>query len=82
MALHLTAELESRINKQVAAGDYDSAEALVIEALDLLEIHNQAVRDELDRRYEEMQSGAVKPMSFEEARRRLREHHQTFQQQG
>ena len=81
MALHLKPDVEKRTEEQMAAGQYSSADELVTEALDLLESHKQAVSEELDRRYEEIKSGNVKPMNPAEARSRLKEHHQAFPQQ-
>ena len=52
------------------------------EALDVLESYKQAVAAELDRRHAESTSGEVTPMDPEEARNRLREHHQAWLRQG
>ena len=75
MALQLKPQIQKRIEAQMAAGHYSSADDLVTEALDVLESYKQAVAAELDRRHAESTSGEVTPMDPEEARNRLREHH-------
>ena len=78
MALQLKLQIEKRIEKQIAAGQYGSADDVVSEALDLLESHKKSVAAELNRRHAEIRGGKVAPMDPEEARSRLREHHQAW----
>jgi Arc/MetJ-type ribon-helix-helix transcriptional regulator len=75
MALQLKRQIEERIERQIAAGHYGSANDLVTEALDLLESHKKSVASELHRRHAETMSAEVTPMDPEEARSRSKEHH-------
>ena len=76
--MQLKPQIEKRIEKQIAAGHYGSADDLVTEALDLLESHKKSVVSELRRRHAETISGEVTPMDPEETRSRLKGHHQAW----
>lgn len=70
--LQLNAELEERIEKEVKAGSYSSTNEVVAAATDLLDAQKRTIREELNRRYEDVAAGRVEPIDGEEALARLR----------
>ena len=79
MAIQLRPELEKRIRDKMTAGEFGSADDVVQKALDALDLDEDAVeqerlalRDDLDRRYEEVATGEVKPVPGDEALTQVR----------
>jgi len=79
--MELRRDIVERIRAKVASAEYDSPDDLVAEALDALE-HEQkalererdAIREELDRRCDDLKSGAVKPVPGKQAFAGIRRH--------
>lgn len=72
--MELGRDTERRIQEKVASGHYRSPEEVVDRALDALEYEQnalaqeqQAIRQELNRRYDGLKDGGVEPLPGEEA---------------
>ena len=76
MALQLSAELELRIQAQVASGQFSTEEDVVREALDTLERQQFSLRA-LQQRVQEaeadVQAGRIGPFDAEQTKRAVRE---------
>ncbi len=79
MAIQLRPELEKRIRDKMTAGEFGSADDVVQKALDALDLDEDALeqerlalRDDLDRRYDELATGKVKPVPGDEALTQVR----------
>ena len=79
MEVHLTPETESRLN-ELATKTGRPAEELVEDALARYLKELAGVRKMIDRRYDDIKSGRVKPLDGEEAFARLR--HQSEQRRS
>ena len=66
MPLSVSEELEQRVAEQVADSEYDSPTSLLSDALDALEVYREAIPCELERRSQEVESGAVEAVNPEE----------------
>jgi predicted DNA-binding protein len=71
MEVHLTPELEAKLDK-LAAESGRPKDDLVKDAMTAYLVELNQVRETLDRRYDEIKSGTIKPVSGEEAFERLR----------
>jgi putative addiction module component (TIGR02574 family) len=77
--MELGRDTERRIQEKIASGHYRSPEEVVDRALDALEYEQnalaqeqRAIRQELDRRYDDLKDGHVEPVLGEEAFTRIR----------
>jgi predicted transcriptional regulator len=72
MEVHVTPETAKKLN-DLATASGRAPEEIVEDALAGYLDHVASVRETLDRRYDDLKSGRVKPIDGEEAFRRLRE---------
>ena len=72
MAVELAPETQKRIERELEAGNYPSADALVEEALDLLAQGRDSVREMLEQRLEDRRTGKIRLVSSNEVTQRLR----------
>ena len=82
MSVVLSPDVQRLIEERLRSGSYESADHLILEALeslrgrdDGLEAHKGAWREELDRRYKDAAAGDVEWVAGDDAARRLAERH-------
>lgn len=85
MSVVLSSDVQKLIEERLRSGRYESADHLILEALeslrgrdDGLDVHKGHWREELKGRYDDVVKGAVDWMEGDDASRRLAEQHRAY----
>lgn len=89
MSVVLSPDIQQLIEERLRSGSYESADHLILEALeslrgrdDGLTANKVAWREELDRRYRDATERKVECIEGDDAARRLAERHRTYRRQS